>query len=69
MRTRLSRSHVFVNLPPVAAVGGIIELDALRITGLELGPFHLTAPVAAIPRTVLGVLANPNIVGFIGQVF
>ena len=62
----VAQQHVFVNFPPVAAVGGVIELDALRITGLDLGPFHFAAPVAAIPRSVLGVLANPDIAGFIG---
>jgi hypothetical protein len=56
----------FCEFPTSRCLGGVIELDALRITGLDLGPFHLTAPVAAIPRTVLGVLANPNIAGFIG---
>ena len=41
----VAQQHVFVNFPPVAAVGGVIELDALRITGLDLGPFHFAAPV------------------------
>jgi hypothetical protein len=62
----VAEGHVFVNIPPVAAVGGVIEMDALRITGLDLGLFHLTAPVAAIPRNVLGALANPDVAGFIG---
>ena len=62
----VAEQHVFVNVPPVTAVGGVIEMDALRITGLDLGLFRLTAPVAVIPRTVLGALANPDVAGFIG---
>lgn len=55
-----------MNIPPVAAVGGVIDMEALRITGLDLGPFHLTAPVAAVPRNAVGALANPDVAGFIG---
>ena len=62
----VAEGHVFVNIPPVAAVGGVIEMEALRISGLDLGPFHLTAPVAAVPRNAVGALANPDVAGFIG---
>jgi predicted metalloprotease with PDZ domain len=41
-------------------------MKALRITGLDLGPFHLTGPVAAIPSSTVGALANPDVAGFIG---
>ena len=58
--------HVLVNVPPVTAVGGAIEMQALRVTGLDLGPFHLIAPVAAVPHDTLGALANPEVAGFIG---
>jgi predicted aspartyl protease len=62
----IAQGHVLVKVPPVAAVGGVIDMEALRITGLDLGPFHLTAPVAAVPRNVVGALANPDVAGFIG---
>ncbi len=58
--------HVLVNVPPVTAVGGTIEMQTMRITGLDLGPFRLSAPVAAVPRETLGALANPEVAGFIG---
>jgi predicted aspartyl protease len=58
--------HALVNFPPVTAVGGSIGMQDLRITGLDLGPFRLTAPVAALPRDTLGALANHEIAGFIG---
>jgi predicted metalloprotease with PDZ domain len=47
-------------------VGGSIQLELLRITSLDLGPFHLAAPVAAVPNSVLGALADNDIAGFIG---
>jgi hypothetical protein len=55
-----------VNVPPVTAAGGVIDMEALRITGLDLGPFHLTGPVAAVPSSTVGALANPDVAGFIG---
>jgi len=58
--------HALVNFPPVTAVGGSIRMQDLRITGIDLGPFRLTAPVAALPRDTLGALANHEIAGFIG---
>jgi predicted aspartyl protease len=62
----ITKGHLFVNTPPVTAVGGSIQLELLRITGLDLGRFHLAAPVAAVPSSVLGALADHNIAGFIG---
>ena len=62
----ITKGHLFVNTPPVTSVGGSIQLDLLRITGLDLGRFHLAAPVAAVPSSVLGVLADNDIAGFIG---
>jgi len=62
----VTEGHVPVNVPPVTAVGGVIDMKALRITGLDLGPFHLTGPVAAVPSSTVGALANPDVAGFIG---
>ena len=53
-------------VPPVEAVGGTIGLKLVRIAALDLGPFHFSEPVASIPEDVAGVLANPEIAGFIG---
>jgi hypothetical protein len=58
--------HPWVPVPTVTAVGGAIAIKKLRISGLDLGPFHLTGPVAAVPDEVLGVLGNHGIAGFIG---
>jgi predicted aspartyl protease len=62
----ITKGHVLVNAPAVTAVGGSIQLELLRITGLDLGPFHLAAPIAAVPNSVVGALANNDIAGFIG---
>lgn len=62
----ITKGHVLENAPPVTAVGGSIQLELLRITGLDLGPFHLAAPVAAVPNSVVGALADNDIAGFIG---
>ena len=62
----ITKGHVLVDTPPVTAVGGSIQLELLRITSLDLGPFHLAAPVAAVPNSVLGALADNDIAGFIG---
>lgn len=62
----IAQGHDYHDVPPITAVGGVIDMKLLRITGLDLGPFHLTAPVASVPREAVGVLANPAIAGFIG---
>lgn len=58
--------HTYMNAPSAFAVGGNIDLQLVRLTGLDLASFRLTAPVAAVPRSSLGVLADGNIAGFIG---
>jgi hypothetical protein len=58
--------HKYVNAPPAVAVGGRIDLQLVRVTGLKLGSFRLAAPVAAVPQSTRGALANGNIAGFIG---
>jgi predicted aspartyl protease len=62
----IAMGHPFVSVPAVTAVGGAIAMKALRISGLDLGPFHLAGPVAAVPDEVLGVLGDHGIAGFIG---
>jgi predicted aspartyl protease len=62
----VAEGHALVNFPTVTAVGGGIEMQDMRVTGLDLGPFRLIAPVAAVPRDTLGALANPEVAGFIG---
>lgn len=62
----LGAGHVYVDEPSVTAVGGPIDLQLLRISGIEIGPFRLASPIAAVPRTAVGALANPEIAGFIG---
>jgi predicted aspartyl protease len=62
----IAKEHVLVDTPQVTAVGGSIEAKLLRITGLELGPFHIAAPVAYVPNSVVGALADNDIAGFIG---
>jgi hypothetical protein len=62
----ITKGHILVDTPPVMAVGGSIQLELLRITSLDLGSFHLAAPVAAVPNSVLGALADNDIAGFIG---
>lgn len=62
----VAAGHQFVDVPQVKAVGGAIDLQLLRITGFDLGPFRFAAPVAAVPRATTGVLADGNVAGFIG---
>ncbi len=62
----IAAGHPYVDIPSVKAVGGTIDIQALRLTGLELGPFHFTSPIAAVPRDTTGVLAIPDLAGFIG---
>lgn len=62
----IAAGHPYADVPSVKAVGGTIDVQLLRITGLDLGPFHLTAPIAVVPRDVTGVLAMPDLAGFIG---
>jgi membrane-associated protease RseP (regulator of RpoE activity) len=62
----IAMGHPWVSVPAFTAVGGAIDMKFLRITGLELGPFHLTRPVAAVPSDPLGVLSSPGLAGFVG---
>jgi hypothetical protein len=62
----IAKGHALVPIPATTAVGGAILMRALRITGLDLGPFHLAGPVAAVPDKALGALASHGIAGFIG---
>jgi len=62
----IAAGHPYVDMPSMKAVGGTIEFQLLRITGVDLGPFHLSAPIAIVPREVAGVLAMPDLAGFIG---
>jgi hypothetical protein len=62
----IAQGHVYHDLPSITAVGGAIELRTLRVTGIDLGPFRLSAPVAAVPREARGILAMPGLAGFIG---
>ena len=62
----IAAGHPYVDMPSVKAVGGTIDFQLVRITGLDLGPLHLTAPIAIVPRETAGVLAMPDLAGFIG---
>jgi len=62
----IAAGHAYVDVPSVKAVGGTIDVQLLRITGLDLGPLHLSAPIATVPRDTAGVLAIPGVAGFIG---
>jgi len=58
--------HAYVDVPSATAVGGAIDLQVVRISGLDFGPIRLASPVAAVPRNAAGALANPQVAGFIG---
>lgn len=62
----IAQGHAYRDLPSTTAVGGAIDMRALRVTGLDLGPFRFSAPVAVVPREARGVLAMPGLAGFIG---
>lgn len=55
-----------VDAPAVTAVGGVIQFKLARVPHLNLGPFHFSEVVAAVPDASSGVLARANIAGFIG---
>jgi hypothetical protein len=55
-----------LTVPSINAVGGKIELKLVRIVGVDLGPFHFHQPVAIVPQSAAGMLANPQVAGFIG---
>ncbi len=64
---QLTAGRQYVDAPSVTAVGGTINLKLIRLAGLEVGAFHLTAPVAAVPQQPTGpLLADPQMAGFIG---
>jgi predicted aspartyl protease len=62
----ITAGHTFVETASPTAVGGTLEIQLLRITGLDIGTFHFNAPIAVVPRSTLGVLANANLAGFVG---
>jgi membrane-associated protease RseP (regulator of RpoE activity) len=62
----ITERHPFVDVPDVSAVGGAIGLQMTRLSGLDLGPFHLDGPIAAVPQESLGVLSNDSVAGIIG---
>jgi PDZ domain len=64
--TSIAQGHSYYDVPSTTAVGGAIDMRVLRVTGLDLGPFRLRTPVAAVPPEARGVLAVPGLAGFIG---
>ncbi|MHB8754432.1 MAG: pepsin/retropepsin-like aspartic protease family protein [Candidatus Acidiferrales bacterium] len=62
----ITNGRKFVDTASPNAVGGRIDMRLVRIAGLDFGPFHFNQPVAAIPENSTGVLAHPEIAGFIG---
>ena len=55
-----------IDLPPVEAVGGKMEMKAGRIEFLRLGPFTFKHPIASFTLNGAGILDNPQIDGIIG---
>lgn len=55
-----------IDLPPVEAVGGKIEMKAGRIAFLRIGPFTFKHPIAVFALNGAGVLDNPQVDGIIG---
>lgn len=62
----LAKDLPFVRYPTISAVGGAIDLELIRLHALALGDFQLAKPVAAVPTTVAGTLAQPGVTGIIG---
>ena len=58
--------HTLLEMPPITAVGGKIEQKVVRVAGLDLGAFHFSQLVAVVPESNTGMLANPELAGFIG---
>jgi len=63
---QLTEGHAWVKAPSASAVGGSIDFNLIRLTGLTLGPFRLKAPIAAVPAQASGVLATPGLAGLLG---
>jgi predicted aspartyl protease len=62
----LSAGHSWVDAPSASAVGGTVQFKLIRLTGLKLGPFRLSAPIAVVPGKASGVLATPGLAGLLG---
>jgi len=56
-----------VDMPPVSAIGGKVQVQMGRIPTLTLGSFVLKEPVAMFPSNAAGLLANAQIAGILGN--
>jgi len=63
---QITAGRRLISAPSVTAVGGKIEMKMVRLAGLDVGKFHFNQIVAKVPESSAGVLANPEIAGFIG---